>query len=305
LKSRHVKSRTGKWKHRRRKPPTAVRWSPSQFQAERDRWDSKQRMFVTMYGRNVGKTFVGNNFIVQSQPQHQWAAAFDFKQWSATLVQSLEVMKGSTEKMAEIFGDFKKKIEEMKLQQEEMMKGPGATPDIVGTLVGYRAFGFRSWFGPKLWPVAHSGYQWVPGTNEAVLCPNGRTTSLGPAKEPHPYPWCDCGFWAMWDAEEIPYGPLLQYQEAEWATVSSFGTAEERYVKTAEEGYSGYIWGQIEAWGVIVEATLGFRAQFAKVTELYEMPNYPPAPAGRDYIHSLGEAYGVPVRDLPSYPSVD
>jgi hypothetical protein len=270
-------------------------------------------MFVTLYGRNVGKTYLGNsyvgmgsNFVVQSQaaPASQHlrglgglALAFDFKQWSATLMQSFSSLGVSAEKLSKSFEEAANRLEELKVQREEMMRGPGSAPDIAGSVIGYRAFGFRSWFGPKLWPVAHSGYQWVLGVNEAKLCANNSE------KEPHPYPWCSCGFWAMWDASDIPYGPMMQHQDSEWAEVTAFGDMRAHHVRTREDGYVGYIWGQIEAWGVVVEATLGFRAQYAKVKELYEIPEYPPAPAAEDYIRSLGEAYGVPVVEATFWQS--
>jgi len=266
-----------------------------------------------MYGRNVGKTyaawgtwgrnvqlkgntFFGNNYLVQQQSDK---TAYDLKHkqmvdivnstgkslkaWAASFTLQLKEYEKAFAAFAE---KFKREQEEKERVREELMQGPGMTPDIAGSVIGYRAFGVRSWYGPKLWPVAHGSYEWKPGSNEAVLCPNEKI-------EPHPYPWCDCGFWAMWDPIDIPYGPLIQHQEAEYVEVMSFGDAKHHWIKSQEEGYVGYVWGQIEAWGVVVEATEGFRAQFAKVTELY----YPPSPGGRDYIHSLGVAYGVPVRE--------
>ena len=104
----------------------------------------------------------------------------------------------------------------------------------------------------------------------------------------------------MWHFLDIPYTSFIEHQKSEFAEITTFGDLRAQYIPTQEEGDVGYIWGQVEAWGVVVEAERGFRAQFAKVTELY----HPPAPAASEYIHSLGVAYGVPVRDLPSYPLV-
>jgi hypothetical protein len=302
LKSRHVKERVKRWKKRRSKPPSPVTrylpegWLNLNVYSRND--VVKTRFFSKTYGRNVGKTFVGNNYFVQSNQVS--GLSLDFKSWAKALSDFSVTVTASFDKLSESLKEqaaaYAKIVEEQKRKREEEMKrlsvAPGETPDVMGTLTGYRAFGFRSWLGPKLWPVAHAGYEWVPGRNEAVVCPNGRT-----AAEPHPYPWCDCGFWAMWDPVDIPYGPLMQHQNKEYTEIRSYGDWESRWIQTQEGGYGGYIWGQIEAWGVVVEAELGFRAQFAKITELYDGPWDPPSPAAELYIHSLGVAYGVPVRE--------
>lgn len=285
MKSRHIKSRSVKWSHRKSRPLKrrrlgGLRQNQRRFLSSRY-GGAKRQMFALMYGRGVGKTYAS---------QHLQGVAFDFKEWASTLTLSFSSLGIAAEKMAQSFEDAAKKLEEAKLQREELMKGPSASPDIVGTLVGYRAFSFMSWDGPKLRPVGYGDYQWVPGRNEAVLCLHEET--------PHPCPWCGCGFWAMWEMKAIPYTSFIEYQQDAWAEVTTFGNLNRHFVPTQKAGYTGYIWGQIEAWGVVVEAERGFRAQFAKVTELY----HPPAPAASDYIHSLGVAYGVPVRELsPPY----
>jgi len=270
------------------------------------------------YGRKMGKSYLGSAIAktfsarkylppgsyqfsgqYQMQPtgtvkhttsQHSMGLAMDFKVLS-DLVQGVGVslaglaasftvqFKAYEEVVAKYLADYVK-------EQEELTTPPQRTgaPDIAGTVVGYRVWevsqGRR---GLGLYAVAQN-YTWQSGRNEAKLCPNDCE------EEPHPYPWCMCGFWAMYDPVDVPYGPFLKWQYAEYAEITAYGDAMSRYIPSRPAGWEGYILGRIEGWGVVVEAEAGFRAQYAKITELYY-----PGPEGKDFIHSLGVAYGVPV----------
>lgn len=326
MKSRHVKSRSGKWSRRKHRPQRRL----TRFRHPRRRgylysdtlrsyniadvkWTSATyARFVTFGSRNVGKSAAmrgitpglkklppgwaswsphwGNMPTTataatgKALSQHAAGAAIDFTAFT-------EAMKQLSLTVQAIPAALAKLLEGIEVKEDQLV-APGSSPDIAGTVVGYRVWEVDGvvWQGnvaTKLGSVAQS-YFWEPGRNEAKLCP------INSDEEPHPYPWCQCGFWAVNDPVDLPYPPGFRYQDAAYVDVSTFGSLRKEEMLYQRAGWQGYIMGKIEGWGVVVEHMMGFRAQYAKVTELY----YPPMDSrvgGEEFVHSIGVAYGVPV----------
>lgn len=140
-------------------------------------------------------------------------------------------------------------------------------PDVIGAVEGWRAWGVpvSTPFGatPRLYSVTFKEYFWVPRRVSEATCP----------KKDHPSgvpdPGCTCGFYS---AKTLDHLMSMRY-----------------HAYDAERKGMFHVVGKLANWGKVVEATAGWRSQFA-----YPVKLYVPFEAWR-LAKPLSETYGVPV----------
>jgi hypothetical protein len=306
LKSRHVKSRNAKWKHRKKRP-LHLNKNRSRYRADRDwflngvrgleREVAKRRMLAVMYGgRGYGKSYLGSalSIIYPSRPVSQYNAVdmrvtrdvkLQLEAYSAAMQKLMSSFAVSTTQLAHSF----KVLGAQFMQSTERldMTPPGESPDIAGTVSGYRVWAVNSRYGTSLRSIANNFF-WQPGVNESKSCHDEYNFKA----EPHPHPYCRCGFWGLYNPQHVPRYPRVDLTP-EWQAMEDYPpelpVGRRRWVM-------GYVLGKIEGWGVVVEAQRGFRAQFAKITELWVWGA--DGAAEEEFTTALSRGFGIPVHRM-------
>jgi hypothetical protein len=113
-------------------------------------------------------------------------------------------------------------------------------------------FGFRWWRvqpGGHLRSPWHGGHRWRPEENTARCLVKRRV--VGGWRDPHehgaPDRSCRCGFYALWSVPDAAHGDMLWDIDAE-----------------TSGGPHGLLLGVVEAWGRVLLASGGFRAEHAR-----------------------------------------
>jgi hypothetical protein len=157
-------------------------------------------------------------------------------------------------------------------------------PDVVGTVEGWRvwrctwnprAFEVES---PKLFSATHSAYYWTPKKWGEAECDRCAPPQLGRGEGPVPLnnipgENCSCGFYSAKSLEHLMTMHYHQYD--------------------LDQAYGGkrevMILGRIQNWGKVIEATQGWRSQYA-----YPVKLWVPFEAAH-LAKPLSETYGIPV----------
>ena len=144
-------------------------------------------------------------------------------------------------------------------------------------------FGFRWWRvqpGGHLRSPWHGGHRWQTEENTARCLVRRRVIgSWHEARDGHAAPerTCRCGFYALWELPDERHGDMLWDISAE-----------------TSGGRHGLLLGVVEAWGKILLASGGFRAERVR-----------PVAVAIGAVAPTPEADAVNVRfPVPSYPSV-
>jgi len=138
-------------------------------------------------------------------------------------------------------------------------------PDSIEPVVGRRCWGLAEMADGGFLLCSAGGTIWPSGQPLEAKCAKAHTAPTG---------GCTCGIYALAESEPWPY--------------YSF------------EGATYPVWGEVLLWGVVVEGSKGFRAQYAYAKALNL--------AHKDwrFASPLRASYpGVPVRLRNPYPEVD
>lgn len=149
-------------------------------------------------------------------------------------------------------------------------------PDVAGPIIGYRC-----WHTTSRLPLLLSNFNaelWRPGDVLQALC--HKQFDRGPNHH-SPIRDCTCGIYAYSD----PYQAAM-----DWAT-SDCSTGHTDCPVCDERASRLVIAGRIEAWGRVVPGTEGFRAQYARISAIFQSP----------LAERVAEIYGVPVLSQEEY----
>lgn len=166
----------------------------------------------------------------------------------------------------------------------------GPVPDAIEPLPAYRAW--RVAEAPlRLESASMSGAAsaWLPGVPAEARCLRNDFARLfgdAPSAQPHTAPeeGCRCGLYGMKTLDL-----LLGIPAPVRGAVG--GRPGEGARGPLGRGRPGLVLGRIEVWGKVIVATKGYRAQLARVTELYV------APGQERLVAELADIYEVEVRD--------
>lgn len=126
---------------------------------------------------------------------------------------------------------------------------------------------------------------WNPGENRFTCMRYSPGQFENSEKHEVPDPNCQCGFWAV--SDYIGIGHAVH--------IGGFGLSY---------GRRNYITGKIEAWGTIVETTQGFRAEKARIKELY-LNEMIADPRACELAKMAAERYKVPLGILTVEDNLD
>lgn len=120
-------------------------------------------------------------------------------------------------------------------------------PDVLGPIEGYRLWGVGA---GKLFPITGRP-PWSLGANQAS-CGSEASHYGGHSHGPVPGSRCGCGFWAYLDREVM------------------FSRLDRDQLTALRDGHMAM--GRVRLWGRVRPFEHGWRAQYARVTALYQIP---------------------------------